>query len=191
MSNLLVVSPKVLACVLAIAAAPAVFAQVALSSRGAVTSSNAMEFKDPRTGEVWTPATVGNDGRPLAGPNDEAFDPQDQNAGSKRYEQTVRGTMVGKVPITAGARIPVVSIDNASLGAVTGRRWQVVLYLNNNGGDYVSPVIECRFMNGDRLIWSTRANVQLTLPGERQGLLIYGPKVEVLVDQAACQAKLR
>jgi hypothetical protein len=130
-----------------------------------------VEFKDPKTGQVWTPKTVGQDGRPV-GPDDKAFDPKAQNVPLKSHDQTVRGKPVGDAPLTAGARIANVTMDNASLRAVPGQRWQVVMYLNSNSGN---PV------------WNTRATVQETGGGARQGLVIYGPRADVFVDRAACQ----
>ena len=90
------------------------------------------QFRDPRTGQVWTPVDVGI----VSGPNtsaDRAFDPLAQAA-------IVQGTIVqrpqvtplGVVPITAGSTIPLVTIEDASLAAIPEQRWQVVLHLNNN-----------------------------------------------------------
>src|SRR4029450_6445669 len=95
------------------------------------------EFRDPKTGQVWTPETVGQDGRPLTGPDDKAFDPQGQNARLKVAEQRVRGRPVGTGPVTAGPTVPIVGMDSASLRAVPGQRWQAVLYLDNNSGNPV------------------------------------------------------
>ena len=55
-------------------------------------------------------------------------------------------------------------MDNASLRAVPGQRWQAVLYLDNNSGNPVEPVIECRFTNGGNPVMATRAMVQQTAP---------------------------
>jgi hypothetical protein len=167
--------------------ASAVFAQAPRSSGSAAAPSGVPEFKDSMTGQVWTPQTVGQDGRPLIGPDDKAFDPKAQNVPLKSYDQTVRGKPVAEVPLTAGARIANVTMDNASLRAVPGQRWQVVMYLNNNSSNPVYPVIECRFTNGGRPVWNTRATVQETGVGVRQGLVIYGPRADVFVDRAACQ----
>jgi hypothetical protein len=187
MSNAHTLAPRVLACVLAMTVASAVFAQATRNSGSAAAPSGMPEFKDPMTGQVWTPLTVGQDGRPLTEPDDKAFDPKAQNVPLKNYNQMVRGKLVGNVPLTAGARIANVTMDNASLRAVPGQRWQVVMYLNNNSGNPVYPVIECRFTNGGRPVWNTRATVQGTGPGVRQGLVIYGPRADVFVDRAACQ----
>ena len=187
MINLHTLIPRVLACVLAMTETSAALAQATRNSGNAAAPSGVPEFKDPETGQVWTPLTVGRDGRPLTEPDDKAFDPKAQNVPLKNYDQMVRGKLVGNVPLTAGARIANVTMDNASLRAVPGKRWQVVMYLNNNSANPVYPVIECRFTNGARPVWNTRASVQETGPGVRQGLVIYGPRADVFVDGAACQ----
>jgi hypothetical protein len=77
-------------------------------------------------------------------------------------------------------------MDGASLRVVPGQRWQAVLYLNNNSGSPVEPVIECRFTNGGSPVMTTRALVQQTGPSVRQGLAIYGPRADVFVDRVSC-----
>jgi len=178
--------PKVLACLAGMTLASAAFAQAPRSSLDVAASAGAFEFKDPKTGQVWTPETVGQDGKPLK-PDDKAFDPQAQNVPLQVAEQHVRGRPVGMVPITAGPTVPIVAMDNASLRAVPGQRWQVVLYLDNNSGNAVSPVIECAFTNAGKPVMNTRAIADPIGPGVRQGLLIYGPKVEVFVNRATCR----
>ena len=179
--------PKVLACLAGMALASAAFAQVPRSSLDVAASTGAFEFKDPKTGQVWTPETVGQDGRPLTQPDDKAFNPQAQNVPLQLVEQRVRGRPVGTVPITAGPTVPIVAMDNASLRAVPGQRWQVVMYLDNNSGNAVSPVIECAFTNAGKPVMDTRATADPIGPGVRQGLLIYGPRVDVFVDRASCR----
>jgi hypothetical protein len=178
--------PKVLACLAGMTLASAAFAQGPRSSLDVAASAGAFEFKDPKTGQVWTPETVGQDGRPLTGPDDKAFNPQAQNVPLQVVEQRVRGRPVGTVAITAGPTVPIVVMDNATLRAVPGQRWQVVLYLDNNSGNAVSPVIECDFTNSGKPVMDTRAIADPIGPGVRQGLLIYGPKVEVFVNRATC-----
>ena len=179
--------PKVLACLAGMTLASATFAQVPRSSLEVAASTGAFEFKDPKTGQVWTPETVGQDGRPLTQPDDKAFNPQAQNVPLQLVEQRVRGRPVGTVPITAGPTVPIVAMDNASLRAVPGQRWQVVMYLDNNSGNAVSPVIECAFTNAGKPVMDTRATADPIGPGVRQGLLIYGPRVDVFVDRASCR----
>ena len=179
--------PKVLACLAGMTLASAAFAQVPRSSLDVAASTGAFEFKDPKTGQVWTPETVGQDGRPLTQPDDKAFNPQAQNVPLQLVEQRVRGRPVGTVPITAGPTVPIVAMDNAPLRAVPGQRWQVVMYLDNNSGNAVSPVIECAFTNAGKPVMDTRATADPIGPGVRQGLLIYGPRVDVFVDRASCR----
>jgi len=179
--------PKVLACLAGMTLASAAFAQAPRSNLDVAASTGAFEFKDPKTGQVWTPETVGQDGRPLTQPDDKAFNPQAQNVPLQLVEQRVRGRPVGMVPITAGPTVPIVAMDNASLRAVPGQRWQVVMYLDNNSGNAVSPVIECAFTNAGKPVMDTRATADPIGPGVRQGLLIYGPRVDVFVDRASCR----
>jgi hypothetical protein len=179
--------PKVLACLAGMTLASAAFAQAPRSNLDVAASTGAFEFKDPKTGQVWTPETVGQDGRPLTQPDDKAFNPQAQNVPLQLVQQRVRGRPVGTVPITAGPTVPIVAMDNASLRAVPGQRWQVVMYLDNNSGNAVSPVIECAFTNAGKPVMDTRATADPIGPGVRQGLLIYGPRVDVFVDRASCR----
>ena len=94
---------------------------------------------------------------------------------------------LGAVPITAGPGTPLVNIDGATLRAVPGRRWQVVLYINNNSAKTLVPMIDCRFTNGSKTVEETRALVPALGAGVRAGLLIYGPKTDLFVDRAQCR----
>lgn len=178
--------PKILVGIVALTVASAALAQTQRSSVDAAASSGVPEFRDPKTGQVWTPETVGQDGRPLTGPDDKAFDPSAQNVPTKAAEQRVRGRPVGSVPITAGPTVPIVAMDNAMLRVVPGQRWRAVLYLDNNSGNAIEPVIDCRFTNGANTVMNTRAFVQQTGAGVRQGLAIYGPRSDVFVDRVSC-----
>ena len=100
--------------------------------------------------------------------------------------QQVRGRPVGTVPVTAGPTKPIVTMDGATLRAVPGQRWQVVMYLDNNSGNPVDPVIECRFLNAGNPVMTTRATVAQTASSVRQGLVINGPRTDVFVDRASC-----
>lgn len=177
---------RVFAAALGVAVATSALAQGNRAGLDVAASTGGPEFRDPRTGQVWTPETVGQDGRPLAGPEDKAFDPAGQNVATWVAEQRVRGRPVGTVPVTAGPTTPIVAMDGATLRAMPGQRWQVVLYLDNNSGNPVDPVIECRFLNGSNLVMRTRATVAQTGPSVRQGLVIYGPKTDAFVDRASC-----
>ena len=92
------------------------------------------------------------------------------------------------MPVTAGPTVPIVVIDNPSLravpgGALAGR----ACISNNNSGNPVDPVIECRFSNAGNTVMDTRAFVQTTAPSVRQGLAIYGPRTDVFVDRVSCR----
>jgi hypothetical protein len=178
--------PMVLGCLIGMTLTSAAVAQAPRSSLDIIVSGGEQEFKDPKTGQVWTPETVGQDGKPLK-PDDKAFDPQAQNVPLQIAEQHVRGRPVGTVPITAGPTVPIIVMDNASLRAVPGQRWQVVLYLDNNSGNSVAPVVECVFTNAGKPVMDTRAIADSIGPGVRQGLLIYGPRVDVFVDRSSCR----
>jgi hypothetical protein len=184
MSNVHTLMPNALACVLALAMASAASAQAPRTSSNTSASAGMTEFTDPRTGEVWT---IGHDSQPVAGPDDATFDPKAQNAPLKTYDQTVRGKPIAKVPLAAGARIAEVTMDDALLRAVPGQRWQVVLYLDNNTANPVNPVVECHFSKGGKPIWNTRVFVQEIGVGLREGLVVYGPKPDVSVDQVSCR----
>ena len=177
----------VLAAVAGAVLAASAFAQT--GSRQGVdvpASSGAAEFRDPKTGQVWTPETVGQDGRPLAGPEDKAFNPGAQGAALTVVEQRVRGRPLGTVPVTAGPSTPIAVIDGATLRAIPGKRWQVVLYLDNNSGNAIDPVIECRFTNAGNPVMVTRARVGTAGAGIRLGLVVNGPRTDVFVDRALC-----
>jgi hypothetical protein len=186
MSSIQSAIPKIITGLVVLTMTSAAFAQAQRSRVEAAASSGAPEFRDPKTGQVWTPETVGQDGRPLTGPDDKAFDPSAQSVPTKAAEQRVRGRPVGTVPITAGPTVPIVAMDNASLRVVPGQRWQAVLYLDNNSANAVEPVIDCRFSNGNNLVMTTRALVQPTGAGVRQGLTVYGPRPNVVVDRVLC-----
>ena len=144
------------------------------------------EFRDPKTGQIWTPLNVGLQSGPPT-PADLAFDPRGQAV-------YVRGVVVQRpsvvpldsVPITAGPTVPIVNLGDATLRAVPGKRWQVVLYLDNNSANVVVPVINCRFTNSGNPVEETNALLPKVGPGIRVGLTIYGPKVDLFVNRAAC-----
>lgn len=187
MSRLQRMVPKVLIGLVGMAIASSAFAQANRSSLDVATSAGVPEFRDPKTGQVWTPETVGQNGKPLGGPEDKAFDPNAQNVPLMISEQRVRGRPVGTVPVTAGPTVPVISFDNPTLRAVPGRRWQLVIYMDNNSAQPVQPVLNCSFTNGGKTVMDTRATVAQMPPSARQGLLVYGPRVEAFVDHASCR----
>lgn len=162
-------------------------AQVARSSVDVPASSGLPEFRDPKNGQVWTPDNVGQGPLKNPTPADLAFDPLGQ---AVRLEGVVvqRPALVplGIEPL-AGPGSPIVTITDATLRAVPGRRWQVVLYINNLSPKTLVPMIDCRFTNGGKLVEDTRVLVPAIGSGVRGGLLIHGPKTDLFVDRATCR----
>lgn len=157
-----------------------------LSSGALAQYPNQPQFRDPKTGQIWTPENVGGRSGPNT-PQDRAFNPQSQTAVVKGIAvQTPNVTLLGSVPITAGPTVPIATIDDASLTAIPSQRWQVVLYLNNNSAGVINPVIDCRFTNSGNLVEQAQANVPPVAPGQRVGLAIYGPPTNLFVDRADC-----
>ena len=176
----------ILACLVGLTMASAAHAQAPRSKVDMPATPGVPEFRDPKTGQIWTPLNVGQQSGPPT-PEDLAFDP----LGQAVY---VRGVVVQRpaivpldaVPITAGPTVPIVNLGDATLRAVPGKRWQVVLYLDNNSASVVVPVINCRFTNAGNLVEQTHVLVPAVGPGLRVGMTIYGPKVDLFVDRASC-----
>jgi hypothetical protein len=176
----------ILACLVGLTMASAAHAQTPRSKVDMLATPGVPEFRDPKTGQIWTPLNVGRQSGPPT-PEDLAFDP----LGQAVY---VRGVVVQRpgivpldaVPITAGPTVPIVNLGDATLRAVPGKRWQVVLYLDNNSAGVVVPVINCRFTNAGNLVEQTHVLVPAVGPGTRVGMTIYGPKVDLFVDRASC-----
>ena len=176
----------ILACFVGLTMASAAHAQAPRSKVDMPATPGVPEFRDPKTGQIWTPLNVGQQSGPPT-PQDLAFDP----LGQAVY---VRGVVVQRpaivpldsVPITAGPTVPIVNLGDATLRAVPGKRWQVVLYLDNNSAGVVVPVINCRFTNAGNLVEQTHVLVPAVGPGLRVGMTIYGPKVDLFVDRASC-----
>lgn len=152
------------------------------------TTAGMPEFRDPKTGQIWTPANVGQGpvGKPT--PADLAFDPMAQ-------AERIKGVVIqrpGFTPLgwsapSAGPTTPLVTMDNASLSAVPARRWQVVMYVSNNSAGTLAPMIDCRFTNAGKLVEETRALLPGIGAGVRGGLTIYGPRTDLFVDRADCR----
>lgn len=176
----------ILACLVGLTMAAAAHAQAPRSKVEMPATPGVPEFRDPKTGQIWTPLNVGQQSAPPT-PADLAFDPMGQAV-------SVRGVVVQRpsvvpldaVPITAGPTVPIVNLGDATLRAVPGKRWQVVLYLDNNSAGVVVPVINCRFTNAGNLVEQTHVLVPAVGPGLRVGMTIYGPKTDLFVDRAAC-----
>jgi len=176
----------ILACVVGLTVAMAALAQAPRSSLEVPATPGVPEFRDPKTGQIWTPLNVGQQSGPPT-PADVAFDPLGQ---AVRVEGVVvqRPSIVplAAVPITAGPTVPIVNIGGATLRAVAGKRWQVVLYLDNNSANTVVPMINCRFTNAGKLVEQTHVLVPAVGPGTRVGMIVHGPKTDLFVDRASC-----
>lgn len=151
-----------------------------------VAVSDGSSFRDPKTGHVWTPDNVGEDGKPLD-PKDRAFDPNGQvTLSGGVIEQRARIRYVGRVPMTAGPTVPLVEIDSPSLRVRPGKHWLAVIYLQNNSLATLAPTIGCRFSNADKLVEETLVLVPPTAGGDRIALSFQGPPSEIFVDFVAC-----
>lgn len=144
-------------------------------------------FRDPKTGQVWTPENVGKDGKPLS-PDDRAFDPGGQAIVAGRpVIQYPRARHISTVPITAGPSVPIVEIDADFLRVKPGSGWRTLLYLQNNSGHILSARIACDFRNGDKNVAETSAIVVGVSAGERIAFFVQGPRSEVFVDSVVCR----
>lgn len=159
-----------------------------------VAPNGVTQFKDERTGKVWTPENVSKDNetpqQQAAVPNtpaDKAFDPNAQASGTQVVVQRPRGSLMGIVPITAGPTVPAVVIDSPWLQAVPQQNWLSVLYVTNNSANVVDPVVGCVFTNGGRPVQDTRIVLSPAGPGERWGVPVYGPPVSTFVDRVTCR----
>lgn len=177
----------ILACLVGLTVVSAAQAQTPRSSIDTPATSGVPEFRDPKTGQIWTPLNVGLQSGPPT-PQDLAFDPLGQAVYVKGVV-TQRPSIVplSSVPITAGPTVPIANLDNASLSVIPGQGWQIVLYLNNNSAGTINPVIECRFTNSGNLVETTRANLPPIGPGQRVGLTIAGPPSNMFVDGSDCR----
>lgn len=181
----------ILAATAAVAQTPAaspVPGKVVRSVVETAASQAVPEFRDPKTGQVWNQNNVGNGpvGKPT--PADLAFDPLAQTT---RVDGVViqrpPTTVLGWSPPSAGPNVPLVSLDNPTLSAVPGKRWQVALYVDNNANGTMVPMIDCRFTNGGNTVMETRVLVPAVGAGVRAGIVVYGPKTELFVDRANCR----
>ncbi|UYN93418.1 MAG: hypothetical protein KIT25_15305 [Enhydrobacter sp.] len=153
----------------------------------AQTPGQPQEFRDPKTGQIWTPDNVGQDKGPVK-PEDRAFDPSGQAVAVEGVvQQNAATTFVSSIPVTAGPTVPLVEIDDPTLRAIPGSRWRVAVDLSNNAATTFSPVIECLFTNGGRKVETTRAIVPPTPGGTRWALTLYGPRSDIFVDLVTCR----
>lgn len=181
-----------LSCFAAMAVAASSLAQTA-GVEASATANGTTQFRDVKTGKVWTPQNVSRDNRlepanqPTT-PADKAFDPQAQVASVAGLSvQRPQANLMGIVPITAGPNVPIVTIDGPSLQAIPGGRWMTVLYVTNNSAAEANPEVGCTFTNGGRPVQETRVIVATAGPGERLGLPVYGPRTDIFVDRVLCR----
>ena len=112
-------------------------AQAPRSTVDMQASSGVPQFRDPKTGQIWTPLNVGRKSGPPT-PADLAFDPRGQAVMVKGVvTQRPKIVPLSSVAITAGPTVPIVNLGDATLGAIPGKRWQVVAYLDNNSASTV------------------------------------------------------
>jgi hypothetical protein len=169
-------------------------AQLQIGVGTGVTSGGTAQFRDEKTGKIWTPENVSKDAqtpqqqaaKPVT-PADKAFDPNSQNVPVSVVTQRPHANLMGKVPTTAGPTVPIVTIDGPSLQAVPNQTWLTVLYVTNNSANVIEPVIGCTFTNGGRPVQDTRVIVPPVGGGERWGVPVYGPRVEIFVDRVTCR----
>jgi hypothetical protein len=148
--------------------------------------SGVPSFRDPKTGQVWTPENVGVSSNPTL-PQDRAFDPNSQVLSSQQVlQQQAQARVIGPVPVTAGPSVPLVEIDNPSLRVIPGARWQVVIYLQNNSGGSLAPTLNCRFTNGGQRVLDSAVSVPPVAGGQRVGLTFVGPPSDIFVDSVSC-----
>jgi hypothetical protein len=149
----------------------------------------AQEFRDSRTGKVWTPDLVEEsiaESDPGA-PVNRAFDPRAQGAMVPGIVvQHPHGKLMGTVPFTAGPSVPIVLVDAPSLQAIPAKHWLAVLYVTNNSAGTVNVVIDCHFTNGGAKVEDTRVIVPPAGPGERLGIPVRGPQTDLFVDRVSC-----
>lgn len=151
------------------------------------------QFRDERTGQVWTPDNVSQDNRPRPANEprtaaDRAFDPSAQVATANGIDiQRPAATLMGTVPITAGPSVPVAVLESPSLQAVPGGRWVAPLYVTNNSAGDVNAQVGCTFTNGGRSVQEARVVVPTAHAGQRLATVVYGPRTEVFVDRVLCR----
>lgn len=156
---------------------------------GLVGTAMAQEFRDSRTGRVWTPEMVQDDvasANPNAAVN-RAFDPRAQAAVVPGIVvQRPHAKLMGTVPFTAGPSVPIVDVDAPSLQAIPAQHWLAVLYVTNNSANTVDVVLDCHFTNNGAKVEDTRVLVPPAGPGERLGVPVRGPRTDLFVDRVSC-----
>jgi len=165
-------------------------ASPALTQNVATGPATPGQLTDTRTGKVWTPSVDTEDpGQPTdpAHPVNREFNPRDQTASIPgMVEQRPRATLMGTVPMTAGPSMPVMTLDAPSLQAVPAKRWIAIVYVTNNSAGSIDPIVDCHFTSNGQKVESVRARVPTAGPGERLGVALRGPRVDMFVDKVTC-----
>ena len=170
---------------------------MALGMAGSVLAQNVAtspgysgRITDTRTGKVWTPSLDSLDAYQPTDPNhpvNREFNARDQKASVPgMLAQRPRAELMGTVPMTAGPGVPVMTIDAPSLQAVPGQRWISILYVTNNSAMSIDPIVDCHFTNHGQKVESIRLYVPTAGPGERLGMAVRGPRVDMFVDKVVC-----
>ncbi len=176
----------------AIAAGVAAFglAGTALAQNLATGPEYSGRFTDTRTGKVWAPSMESLDAYQPTDPNhpvNREFNPRDQQASIPgMIELHPKAELMGTVPITAGPSVPIMAIDTPTLQAIPGKRWIAVLYVTNNSGGTINPIVDCHFTNHGQKVESVRLIVPPAGPGERLGMGVRGPRVDMFTDAVTC-----
>jgi len=121
-------------------------------------------------------------------PADKAFDPNAQVATSiPVVVQRPAARFVGRLAVTAGPSVPVLTIEGPTLQAIPGDRWMTVLYINNNSAAPIDSQIGCTFTNGGRTMQEARVVVPGIAAATRISVPVDGPRVDVFVDRVLCR----
>jgi len=166
------------------------FAGASLAQNLAARPGYPGQITDTRTGRVWTPSWESLDAYQPTDPShpvNREFNPRGQVASIPgMIAQRPRANLVGTVPITAGPGVPLMTIDAPSLQAVPTERWISILYVTNNSAVSIEPIVDCHFTNHGQKVESIRLYVPTAGPGERLGVAVRGPRVDLFVDKVTC-----
>ena len=170
---------------------------VLVGSIAAMTTSTvvvAQGFRDPTTGQIWTPENVSKESRPPSWPSgpatpaDRAFDPNAQIAAIPGVVvQRPVATLVSTVPIAAGPAVPIATLESGTLVAIPSDHWRTTLFVANNSAGVAYAEINCRFMNAGRMVQDTHIVVPAVGPGQRVSVPVQGPRTDLFVDHVPCR----
>jgi hypothetical protein len=145
------------------------------------------EFRDPKTGQIWTPYNVGQDGKPVA-PADRAFDPSGQAVVVGPPVSVVPTvSVIGKVPISTGPVVTLIEVNGLSLQTSGDGYWHAGFHLQNTSPSPRAPEVVCTFKNGDKPVMQANVAVPSVGPGDRISVSFNGPRDSVFVDGMDCR----